>query len=128
LDAGGATTTRLLPTGNVVDWIEVRGDGPIKVAMVDAANATVFVRARDVGLTGTESPTQLETHHNALTLLESLRREASVLMGIAPDVAAAAKISSVPFVAIVSEPPTNPTSSVQAVTAPDTHLVVRVIS
>ena len=60
LAPGGATTGRLLPTGKATDRLDVPGIGPIEVSMVDAANACVFVRARDLGLTGRELPEELE--------------------------------------------------------------------
>ena len=43
-ESGGATTGKLLPTGNVADTLDVPGIGKIRVSLVDAANATVFVR------------------------------------------------------------------------------------
>src|SRR5581483_9471950 len=54
LTPGGATTGRLLPTGAALDRLDVPGIGRIELSMVDAANACVFVRARDLGLTGRE--------------------------------------------------------------------------
>src|SRR3954452_11334247 len=60
LSPGGAITGRLLPTGNVVDRLHVAGLGEIEVSIIDAAAACVFVRAGDVGLTGTELPDVLE--------------------------------------------------------------------
>ncbi len=46
IEPGGATTGRLLPTGWVVDRLEVPGLGVVEASLVDAANAAVFVRAR----------------------------------------------------------------------------------
>jgi 2-methylaconitate cis-trans-isomerase PrpF len=128
LDPGGATTGRLLPTGKVAEWIDVPGHGPIEVSLVDAANAVVFVRARDVGLRGTELPVELEVREETLALLETLRREASVRMGIAPDVTSAAAIASVPFVCIVNEALDSATLSGPVIAASDVHLLARVIS
>ncbi len=60
LAPGGATTGKLLPTGKPTDRLDVPGIGPIDVSLVDAANACVFVRALDLGLTGRELPEELE--------------------------------------------------------------------
>src|SRR5262245_35617824 len=49
-EPGGATTGKLLPTGNVADMLDVPGYGAVRVSMVDAANACVFVRASDLGV------------------------------------------------------------------------------
>ena len=85
LAPGGATTGKLLPTGKPIDRLDVAGIGPIDVSMIDAANACVFVRARDLGLTGSELPEELERDPALLDRLQSIRRLASVAMGIARD-------------------------------------------
>src|SRR5690606_30638096 len=79
-DPGGATTGRLLPTGNVADVLDVEGVGRITVSMVDAANACVFVDAADLGLTGTEMPEALDNAHEVLQKLAAIRAAASVAM------------------------------------------------
>src|SRR5215204_705223 len=38
-EPGGATTGKLLPTGNVIDTLDVPGVGKIRASLVDAANA-----------------------------------------------------------------------------------------
>jgi 2-methylaconitate isomerase len=103
-EPGGATTGRLLPTGNVTDTLDVPGVGRLTVSMVDAANACVFVRAADIGLTGTEMPEALDVAREVLEKLAAIRLEASVAMGIAPDREAAARARTVPFVGFVSGP------------------------
>lgn len=125
---GGATTGKLLPTGQVRDTLDVPGLGVIEVSMIDAANAAVFVRARDVGLTGLELPDELEARPDMLKLLNEIRIRASVKMGIAPDLESARQITIVPFVCIVSPPADNPTLSGETVPAGDIDLVARVIS
>lgn len=125
---GGATTGKLLPSGNVTDMLEVPGVGTLEVSLVDAANAAVFVRAQDVGLTGLELPDQLESDPDILTRLDAIRVQASIKMGIAPDVESARAITIVPFVCIVSPPADNPTLSGDTVPAKDIDLVARVIS
>ena len=99
----GAKTGSLLPTGNPMDTIEVEGFGKLEVSMVDAGSPMVFVRAKDLGLKGTESPAQIDGDAKMLELLESIRCTASVIMGIAPDKQTAhEKIRAVPMVAFIS--------------------------
>lgn len=128
IQPGGATTGKLLPSGNVTDRLDVPGVGTLEVSLVDAANAAVFVRAQDVGLTGLELPDQLESDPDILARLDAIRVQASVKMGIAPDVESARAITIVPFVCIVSPPADNPTLSGDTVPATDIDLVARVIS
>jgi 2-methylaconitate cis-trans-isomerase PrpF len=125
---GGATTGALLPSGHVTDQLDVPGLGAVEVSLVDAANAAVFVRAHDVGLTGVELPDDLDARPDVLALLEAIRRSASVRMGIAPDVESAAAITSVPFVCVVSPRADSSSVSGETINANDVDLVARVIS
>src|SRR5450830_495036 len=104
VDPGGAKTGRLLPTGNATDGLDVPGVGMLAASMVDAANPCVFVRAADLGVTGTELPDALEADPALLAKLEAVRRTASVAMGLAPDSDAAGSIPGVPKVALVTAP------------------------
>jgi 2-methylaconitate cis-trans-isomerase PrpF len=128
LAPGGATTGRLLPSGAVRDRLAVPGLGTIEASLVDAANAAVFVRARDVGLAGTELPDALDANPAILARLEAIRCAASVRMGIAPDEAAARAIRGVPFIAIVAPPTEAPTLSGETIRAGEMDLLARVIS
>ncbi|MCB4802959.1 2-methylaconitate cis-trans-isomerase PrpF [Methylobacterium brachiatum] len=128
VDPGGATTGRLLPTGAVRQILDVPGLGPIEASLVDAANACVFVRATDLGLTGTELPAALEAVPGLLDRLARIRLAASVAMGIAPDPDAAARIIHVPFVGLVAPPQDSSSLSGAAIRAPDVDLTARVIS
>ncbi|HEV3267798.1 MAG TPA: PrpF domain-containing protein [Acidimicrobiales bacterium] len=125
---GGATTGELLPSGHVSEYLDVPGLGAVEVSLVDAANAAVFVRANDVGLSGTELPDELDARTDVLALLEAIRRSASVRMGIAPDVDSAAAITSVPFVCVVSPRATSSSVSGEVIDANEVDLVARVIS
>ena len=125
---GGASTGMLLPTGNTVDRLIVPGLGGIDVSLVDAANAAVFVRAADVGLTGRELPDELDARPDVMALLDRIRVQASVRMGIAPDEAAARRITIVPFVAIVSPAADSPSLTGETVHAAEVDLTARVIS
>lgn len=128
LAPGGATTGRLLPTGQVADRLDVAGHGPLDASMVDAANACVFVRAADIGLRGDELPEALEANRTVLDLLQRVRRAASVAMGIAATDAEAATIPGVPFVGFVAPPMDAPTLSGEPIRAADVDLTVRFLS
>ena len=128
LNPGGATTGRLLPTGNVIDVLDVPGIGRIEASLVDAANACVFVRAEDVGLTGIEMPEALDADSAIMGKLGAIRLAASVAMGIATDTAAAAQITTVPFIGFVSAAQDAQTLSGEQIDANAIDLTGRIVS
>lgn len=77
LDAWGAMTGSLFPTGRRVDVI----DG-LQVTCIDAAMPLVIVRARDLGLGGREAPADLDADPDLLGRLEALRLAAGRAMGL----------------------------------------------
>jgi len=125
---GGAATGKLLPSGAVMDRLDVPGFGVIEASLVDAANPAVFIRARDIGLTGTELPEQLEANPAIIKLLDDIRVQGSVRMGIAPDPDAARRLGAIPFTAFVSPPQDSATLTGETVRAGDVDLSVRVVS
>jgi len=127
-DPGGATTGKLLPTGNAADTLDVPGVGRIKVSMVDAANACVFLNAADLGLTGTEMPDALDTAHDLLQKLGAIRVAASAAMGIARNAEEAAANKAVPFVGFVSGPQAAKLLTGATITADDIDLTGRMLS
>jgi 2-methylaconitate cis-trans-isomerase PrpF len=77
LDAWGAVTGSLFPTGSRIDRI----DG-LDVTCIDAAMPLVVVRAADLGLSGRESPAELDADRALLDRIEALRRAAGRAMGL----------------------------------------------
>ena len=67
VEPGGARTGKLLPTGRPLDLVE-----GITASLVDATNPMVFVRAKDLGLAGTETPQALDDDRELSARLESL--------------------------------------------------------
>jgi 2-methylaconitate cis-trans-isomerase PrpF len=128
LAPGGATTGKLLPTGNAIDRPDVPGVGAIEVSLVDAANACVFVRARDLGLTGRELPEELERDPALLERMQVIRRLASIAMGIAKDDAEARATAGVPIIGFVAPPMDAPTLSGEPVGAAQVDLTARFLS
>lgn len=98
LDPGGAGTGRLLPSGHVREIL-----AGVEASLVDATNPMVFVRAKDLGLAGTETPTAMDGDRALVARLEAIRVAAAEAMGI-PGSAANPKIAVVappaPFVAL----------------------------
>jgi 2-methylaconitate cis-trans-isomerase PrpF len=127
-EPGGATTGKLLPTGNVADELDVPGLGRIRVSMVDAANACVFARACDLGIKGTELPDAIEGNPDLLKKLEAIRVAASVAMGITKSPEEAAKKKSVPFVGFVSAPQPAKTLTGEAISDSAVDLTGRMMS
>jgi len=77
LDAWGAVTGQIFPTGQRIDTIH-----GLAVTCIDAAQVMVLVRAADLGLRGDETPAELDANTSLLTRLEALRIEAGQRMGM----------------------------------------------
>lgn len=127
-EPGGATTGKLLPTGNVVDTLDVPGHGKFKVSMVDAANACVFVSAADLGIGGTELPDEIDANAGLLKKLAAIRVAASVAMGVTKNPEQAAQRAAVPFVGFVSPPQDARTLTGETIEAADVDLTARMMS
>jgi 2-methylaconitate cis-trans-isomerase PrpF len=105
LEPGGATTGKLLPTGNVRDSLDVAGLGKVEVSLVDSANPVIFVDAAALGLDGTEKPADLEARPDLIARLELLRIAGAVRMGVAAnEEEARTRVRNIPQTAIVSRP------------------------
>lgn len=102
VDPAGRSTGRLFPSGAPVDVLddlddEARG---VRATLVDAGAPVVAVSAADLGLTGTESPAELDARPELLARLDVLRREGAVRMGMVASPEQAAR--AVPKLAIVA--------------------------
>ena len=116
LDPGGASTGRLLPTGRPRDTV-----GGVEASLVDATNAMVFVRAKDLGLAGTETPQAIDADRALAARLEAIRAEAGERIGLTGS-------ASVPKIALVA-PPTAFTALDGTRHAADAvHVIARVMS
>ena len=77
LDAWGAVTGSVFPTGHRIDVIN-----GLEVTCIDAAMPLVIMRAPDLGLTGRESPAELDADVALLQRIEAVRRAAGEAMGL----------------------------------------------
>jgi 2-methylaconitate cis-trans-isomerase PrpF len=127
-DPGGAKTGRLLPTGRATDLLDIPGIGAIRASLVDAANPTVLLAAADLGMSGVEMPDALERDTALLARLEAIRQHAAVAMGLAPDLAAAAHVASIPKIALLAAPIQTRALSGRVIAADEVDIVARMIS
>ena len=129
LRPAGTISPRLLPTGNAVDTLDVPGVGPIQVSLVDAANPLAFLRAGDVGLTGTELPAQMDSDPELLEKLERIRGVAAVKLGLISDYTTSAwECPGLPKLTLVAPPQDYITSGGQTISAGSADLLARMMS
>lgn len=93
-DTAGSSCGALLPTGNIKDVV----DG-IEVTMVDNGMPCVVLRAKDVEITGHETPEVLEKNDALVARLEAIRLACGPMMNLG-DVTK----KSVPKMTMVSKP------------------------
>ena len=126
LDPGGAGTGNLLPTGQVVETLDVEGLGEVTVSLVDAATPMVFVAADTLSMTATESPVELDTDQKAKAHLENIRCAGAVRMGMANRLEDTGLAS--PRIAICAPPTPFTSLSNETVTALAQDITVRIVS
>ncbi len=80
----GAVSGRLLPTGYVVDKIELEDGRCLDVTLCDVANPCVFLAAADVGLTGNELPDEISANTALMTTIGEIQSKAGQMFGLWP--------------------------------------------
>lgn len=125
----GASTGKLLPTGNPADVFEIPEIGQIKVSVVDAANLFVFVPATEVGLQGNETIAQLQKMEGLAEKLEWIRGMAAQKLGYVSDYHSAKEESvTVPKLMIVGKPMAYETSGGARIDGQQMDIQARMIS
>ncbi|KAJ4991114.1 3-methylitaconate isomerase [Stagonosporopsis vannaccii] len=117
----GSKTGKVLPTGNRIDRIL-----DYRVSCVDGANPCIFIRASDVGVDGTILPNDFNKLPDKLALLESIRKSAAVIMGIAANEDDVPR--TIPKIGLVSMSSEHSVLSGQTLQTSQTDLVVRFLS
>lgn len=129
LNPAGAKTGKLLPTGNVMDVLEIPGLGAIEASILDVSNPMVLVRAEDIGMTGLELPEEVNQNQAACDLLEKIRGTACCMMGFAKDLEDATVNSpAVPKVGFFTRPSSFTDIGGETVSAEEMDICARVIS
>ncbi|WP_316932490.1 2-methylaconitate cis-trans isomerase PrpF family protein [Corynebacterium poyangense] len=129
VDPSGTISPRLLTTGNAVDEIQIPGMSSIRMSLVDAANPLVFVSSKDVGLKGTELPSEIDQNPEVLKKLETVRGMAAVRLGLIDDYQTSAwECPGLPKMTLVSPPQDYVTSNGRHVKAGEVDIVARMMS
>lgn len=105
-DTAGLITGRTLPTGNARDVLRVESVGDFEVSIVDAANVAVFVKAGDLRLRGTESPTEIDSDRKLVGTIEKMRMAVAEMINLSGELDSWKRGTSplLPILAIVQEP------------------------
>ena len=125
---GDSDDAAMFPTGNVVDDLEVPGVGTLKATLINAGIPTIFVNAQDIGYTGTELQSAINSDKEALAKFELIRSHGAVKMGLISDVAEAAARQHTPKVAFVAPSASYSASSGKEIKAADIDVLVRALS
>ncbi|MGD9511410.1 MAG: PrpF domain-containing protein [Geminicoccaceae bacterium] len=123
-----STAARILLTISDVSTTALPENWPIEASLVAAGNPFVFVPAPSLGLAGSERPRDIGADRELMDRLELIRRAASVMMGISPDLAAAAAIGSIPKIAILAPARESPTLSGRILQPDEADILSRAIS
>ncbi|MBE2293686.1 MAG: 2-methylaconitate cis-trans isomerase PrpF [Phycisphaerales bacterium] len=123
--SGGA----MLPTGRVLDHLQVPGIGRIEATLINAGNPSIFVAAADLGLRGDETQAEVNTHPELLDRLEAIRAHGAVAMGLAISVDDASRNRPhTPKLAFLAPPQDFIAAGAKRVTASEIDLLVRIMS
>lgn len=123
-----AADTAMFPTGNLVDDLEVPGIGTLKATMINAGIPTIFLNADEIGYTGTELQSDINSDKQALERFELIRAHGAIKMGLIDSIEEAASRQHTPKVAFVGQAQSYVASSGKQVDANDIDLVVRALS
>ena len=124
VDEGGD----MFPTGNLVDTLDVPDVGTFDVTLINAGIPTVFLRAKDLGFTGTELQKDINSNTEILAKLEKIRAYGAVKMGLIADISEAETRQHTPKIAWVASAADYVASSGKTVKASDINLLARAMS
>jgi methylitaconate Delta-isomerase len=129
VDPAGSFNGRLLPTGSPRDVIELEGKRKFTVSIVDAGHIVVFCHAHELGLRGTELPSELEEKSHVMATLEAIRSVAAERIGIVGSCGEATRISpAVPKIGFISAPAAYPTMDGRLLAENDIDIVGRLLT
>ncbi|MFZ1890855.1 MAG: 2-methylaconitate cis-trans isomerase PrpF [Formosimonas sp.] len=123
-DEGGA----MFPTGHLIDELDVPDVGTLKATLINAGIPTIFIQAKDLGYTGTESQEAINSDAKALAMFERIRAHGAVRMGLIAHIDEASSRQHTPKVAMIAPPADYVASSGKAIATNDIDILVRALS
>jgi 2-methylaconitate cis-trans-isomerase PrpF len=118
----------MFPTGRPIDFLDF-SNGKIAATLINAGNPTVFVRADDLGLKGTERQDDVNGDVSLLARLEAIRAQGAVAMGLARTAEEASRtVLHTPKLAFVAPPRAYIAPGGKEVREADVDLVARIVS
>ncbi|NLA51474.1 MAG: 2-methylaconitate cis-trans isomerase PrpF [Alcaligenaceae bacterium] len=127
-DDDGEANASMFPTGNLVDELEVTGIGTFPATMISAGIPTIFLNAADIGYSGTELQSDINSDPEALERFETIRAYGAKAMGLISDIQEAKSRQHTPKIAFVAPSQDYTTSSGKAIAADAIDLHVRALS
>ncbi len=127
-DEDGEGGGSLFPTGNLVDDLDVPGVGLLQATLINAGIPTIFINAGAIGYRGTELQDAINGDPKALALIETIRAQGALRMGLIQSLDQAATRQHTPKVAFVAPPADYLASSGKPVAGAGIDLLVRALS
>lgn len=122
----------MFPTGNLVDKLNVPevdlNNGSFEATFINAGIPTIFLRAEELGLTGRELQTDINSDAELLHKLETIRAYGAMQMGLISQLSDAKTRQHTPKIAWVATPADYIASSGKPVSATSINLLVRAMS
>jgi len=118
----------MFPTGNLIDDLEVPNVGTFKATMINAGIPTIFLNAEELGYTGTELQTAINSDTKALAMFETIRAFGAVKMGLIKNIEEASTRQHTPKIAFVAKPIDYLSSSGKHISSNDIDVNVRALS
>ncbi|MCV2885258.1 2-methylaconitate cis-trans isomerase PrpF [Aestuariibacter sp. AA17] len=118
----------MFPTGNLVDTLSVPNIGDLPATLINAGIPTIFINAKDVGLTGKELQEDINTDPQRLAMFESIRAHGAVKMGLITHIDEAASRAHTPKIAFVAPPASYVSSSGKPISEDSIDVNIRALS
>ena len=128
MDPADDEGSAMFPTGNLVDSLDVPGEGSLNATLINAGIPTIFLNAAELGYTGCELQDDINGSNETLARFETIRAHGAIKMGLITELAEADGRQHTPKVAFVAPAESYTASSGKAVERQNIDLVVRALS